>query len=75
MHEHTLTFIDNTGAELDSVTCTEGIIKAEQAFIQTASQCPVTSVQLGAYPGHRDHSKHAIVIARYCRLITMPRNG
>jgi hypothetical protein len=41
VHEDSLTFIDNTGAELDTLTWSEGIIKAEQAFIQTASQSQV----------------------------------
>ena len=38
VHEDSLRFIDYTGAELDSVIWTEGIINAAQAFIQTASQ-------------------------------------
>ncbi len=41
VHEDTLNFIDNTGAELDALAWTEGIIRAEQAFIQTAAQSQV----------------------------------
>jgi len=49
VHEDTLTFIDQSGAELDSIAWTEGIIKAEQAFIQVASQSSI--VNFGAPAG------------------------
>ncbi|HET7543816.1 MAG TPA: hypothetical protein VFK05_28285, partial [Polyangiaceae bacterium] len=49
VHEDTLMFIDQTGAELDTIAWTEGIIKAEQAFIQVASQSSI--VNFGAPAG------------------------
>jgi hypothetical protein len=41
VHEDSLRFIDYTGAELNTVIWSEGIINAAQAFIQTASQSSV----------------------------------
>jgi len=49
VHEDTLAFIDQSGAELDTIAWTEGIIKAQQAFIQVASQSSI--VNFGAPAG------------------------
>lgn len=49
VHEDTLQFIDENGNKIEAVTMAEGIIDAEQAVIQTASQASI--VNLGAPAG------------------------